>query len=82
MLVDPRHMQGARVNFGHKLRPQLAIAFDMGLSPRLGAASSVRVLDENLVKMVLDMSVEWPEAAGKLEGLALLLGGLVRFSTF
>ena len=82
--VDSNYVQGARIGRWHGLLPEHAVAFAMGLHSRLGGASKdkacslVSILDDSLVKMVVDLCRDC--AAGgcvKLSGVQRLMGGSV-----
>lgn len=79
-------MDGARVGRYHRLHPLHAIAFAMGMHSRLGSGRSadinqphvgslVNILDDNLVKMILEASRSFPEGEGvKLHHVVRLSG--------
>ena len=80
--VDAKYMQGARVGRWHGLRPEHALAFAMGLHSRLGGTdkdkecSLVSILDDNLVKMVVDFCRDCTGGGYvKLQGVLRLIGG-------
>lgn len=76
--VDQQHLQGARVGRYHSLPPLHVLAFAMSLHPRLGEGCHEALQDENLIKMVAQRCVLWPEGVRQRQAAVLLMGGMIR----
>ena len=84
--VDPEYMQGARVGRCHRLLPQHALAFAMGLHSRLGTgvdtglgSSLVSILDDSLVEIVVGLCRGCPAGVSvELDGVMRLMGGCLK----